>query len=80
MDRRWSAVQYMVVAVALLGSSCAAVSTPRLRETPLALVAQDHVLMQGAAGPERVAGYFQLKRKWVSRVMCTLIQLDELTC
>jgi hypothetical protein len=61
----------MVVAVALLGSSCAALSTPRLRETPLALVARENALMQGADGPERVAGYLQLKRKWVLRMICT---------
>ena len=71
MDRRWSALRLMVVAVALLASGCAAVSTPRLRETPLALVEQDRALMQGADGPERVAGYFQLKRKWVPGVVCT---------
>lgn len=51
-----------ILAAALLGSSWAAVSGPRLRETPLDFTVRDHELLQGGKGPERVAGYFQLRR------------------
>lgn len=78
MARQWGAALTVAVTAALLAcSSCAAVWSPRLKETPLSFSARDHALLQGAEGPERVAGYFQLKRKWVALVRSFLIEMPN---